>query len=80
MMTDSEKDLGVVIHCTLKPAAHISKCVNKANQMLWMIQRTITYKNEIIFLCMYRSLVGFNLEYAVQAGSLYQLGHIRLIK
>ena len=43
MMTESEKDLGVVIHSTLKPAAHITNCVNKANQMLGMIQRTITY-------------------------------------
>ena len=39
----SEKDLGVVIDSTLKPAAHIAKCVKKANQILGMIQRTITY-------------------------------------
>ena len=42
MLTESEKDLGVVIHSTLKPAAHIANCVKKANQMLGMIQRTIT--------------------------------------
>ena len=51
MMTESEKYLGVVIHSTLKPAAHIANCVKKANQMLGMIQRTITYKNKIILLC-----------------------------
>ena len=41
-VTKSEKDLGVVIDSTLKPAAHIANCVKKANQMLGMIQRTIT--------------------------------------
>ena len=52
MMTESEKDLGVVIHSTLKPAAHIANCVKKGNQMLRMFQRTITYKNKrILLLC-----------------------------
>ena len=80
MLTESEKDLGVVIHSTLKPAAHIANCVKKANQMLGMIQRTITYKNKIILLLMYKSLVRPHLEYAVQAWSPHQLGHIRLIE
>ena len=49
-VTKSEKDLGVVIDSTLKPAAHIANCVKKANHMLGMIQRTITYKNKKILL------------------------------
>ena len=57
MMTESEKDLCVVIHSTQKPAAHIANWVKKANQMLGMIQRTITYKNKRILLLMYKSLV-----------------------
>ena len=72
MMTESEKDLGVVIHSTLKPAAHMANCVKKANQMLGMIQRTITYKSHIILLAvllMYKSLVRPDLGYAVQAWS-----------
>ena len=32
-VTKSEKDLGVVIDSTIKPAAHIANCVKKANQM-----------------------------------------------
>ena len=45
MRAESVKDLGVVIHSTLKPAAHIANGMKKANQMLGMIQRTIAYKN-----------------------------------
>ena len=36
-VTKSEKNLGVVIDSTLKPAAHIANCVKKANQMMGMI-------------------------------------------
>ena len=79
MMTESEKDLCVGIHSTLKPAVHIAHCMKKTNQMLGMIQRTITYKNKIILLLMYKSMVRPHLEYAVQAWSPHQLGHIRLI-
>ena len=46
-LTESEKDLGVVIDNPLTPAAHITNCVKKANQMLGIIQRTITYKNKL---------------------------------
>ena len=80
MITESEKDLGVVIHSTLKPAAHIANCGKKANQMLGMIPRTITYKNKRILLLMYKSLVRPHLEYDEQAWSPHQLGHIRLIE
>ena len=48
--------------------------------MLGMIQRTITYKNKKILLLMYKSLVRPHLEYAVQAWSQHQMGHIRLIE
>ena len=48
VMTESERDLGGVIHSTLKPAAHIANCAKKANQMLGMTQRTIRYKNKRI--------------------------------
>ena len=32
MMTESEKDPGIVIHSILKPAAHIANCVKKKNR------------------------------------------------
>ena len=72
-VTKSEKDLGVLIDSTLKPAGHIANCVKKANQMLGMIPRTITYKNKKILLLMYKSLVRPHLEYAVQTWSGFSL-------
>ena len=45
-----------------------------------MIQRTITYTNKKILLLMYNSLVRSHLEYDVQAWSLHQQNHIRIIE
>ena len=45
-----------------------------------MTQRIITYKNKRILLLMYKSLVRPNLENAVHAWSLHQLGLIRLVE
>ena len=33
-ITESEKDVDVVIHSTLKPAAHKANCVKKTNEMM----------------------------------------------
>ena len=54
--------------------------MKKANQMLAMIQGTITYKNKKMLLLMYKSLVRPHLEYVLQAWSPHQLGHIILIE
>ena len=58
-----------MIDSTLKPAAHIANCAKKANQMLMMIQKTITYKNKEILLCI-----------RVWLDHIWNIGHIRLIE
>ena len=82
MITESDKEFGVVIHCTLKHATniHLAICVKKVNQMLGMVQRTITYKKICILLLMYKDLVRPHLKYAVQVWSPHRLGYLRLIK
>ena len=78
--TDMEKDLGVTIHKSLKPAIHIGNCVKRANQMLGMIRRTFIYRDKEILLLLYKSIVRPHLEYAVQAWSPNQVGDIRRIE
>ena len=43
---ESEKDLGVTIHSSLKPGVHIGNCVMKANQMLRMIRGAFKHRKK----------------------------------
>jgi hypothetical protein len=63
---DEEKDLGVVIHKSLKSTKQSFSAVKKANRMLGMIARNIKSRTKEIILPLYRSLVRPHLEYNVQ--------------
>ena len=63
----TEKDLGVIIDNNLKFDSHISAAVNKGNQMMGLIRRTMTYMDKEIFRLLFKTLVRPHLEYAVAA-------------
>lgn len=62
-----EKDLGVFINRDMKVATQCIKSANKANQILGLINRTITCKNKTIITTLYKALVRPHLDYCVQA-------------
>ena len=64
---DSEKDLGVYLDNSLTPSKHIAEAVKKANKMLGQLLRTISYRDRVHFLKLYKQHVRCHLEYAVQA-------------
>ena len=66
---DEEKDLGVVVHKSLKPSRHIAESVKKANRKLGIISRCFSYKEKEILLPLYKSLVRPLLEYCSPAWS-----------
>ena len=68
-----EKDLGVIISKDMKPSKQCTAARNKANRMLGLINRTITYKNEDNISKLYKALVRPHLEYAVQAWAPYHV-------
>ena len=59
-----EKDLGVTFDSSMTYDAHISRIVNKANQMLGIVKRTFSYLNKDVFLKLYKSFIRPHLEYA----------------
>ena len=63
---DSEKDLGVYINQTLSPSTHIAESVKTANRKLGQLLRTVSYRDRIHFVKLYKQDVRVHLEYCVQ--------------
>jgi len=62
-----EKDLGVIISKDFKVANQCNKAAAKGNQILGLINRTISCKKKKVILNLYKSLVRPHLEYCIQA-------------
>ena len=62
-----EKDLGVLIHDSLKPSSQCIKAVKKANQVLGQMARAFTYRDKFTWVKLYKQYVRPHLEYAIQA-------------
>ena len=62
-----EKDLGVLIHDSLKPSSQCAKAVKKANQVLGQMARAFTYRDKFTWVRLYKQYVRPHLEYAVQS-------------
>ena len=64
-----EKDLGVVFADNMKSSGQCLAAYKKASRMLRMIGRTIIYKNKLILLSLYKTLIRPHLEYCLSAWS-----------
>lgn len=62
--SQAEKDLGVWLDSNLNFDGHIDRAIAKANQILGMIKRTFTFRNETTLKQLYVALVRPHLEYA----------------
>ena len=69
--SEEERDLGVIVNSSTKPARQCAEAAKKANKVLGMIKRTIISREKGIMLELYKSLVRPNLEYCVQVWSPY---------
>jgi Reverse transcriptase (RNA-dependent DNA polymerase)/Endonuclease-reverse transcriptase len=70
--TKEEKDLGVAISDTLKPAAQCAKAAKTALGVLGQITRAFRYRDKKTFVQLYQQYVRPHLEFAVQAWSPWQ--------
>ena len=62
-----EKDVGVLVHQSLKPSKQCAKAAGKAKQVLGQMARAVTYRDKNTWLRLYKIYVRPHLEYAVQA-------------
>ena len=71
MVTDKEKDLGVIVTPDLKASEQVSRAAAAANSMLGRIRKTFTCMDKEMFLPLYKTLVRPRMEHAIQAWSPY---------
>ena len=69
--TVKEKDLGVTMNANIKVSEQCRIAASKANQVLGMIRRNITYKDKSLIAPLYKAIVRPHLEYCIQAWSPY---------
>jgi len=61
-----QRDLGVLVHQSLKVSMQVQQAVKKTNGMLAFIARGFEYRNRDVLLQLERALVRPHLEYCVQ--------------
>ena len=69
--SEEEKDVGVLISKTLKPSLQCARAAKKANQVLGMMSRAVTYRDKYTFTRLYKVYVRPHLQYCSSAWSPY---------
>lgn len=77
---DQEKDLGVIISSSLKVSDQCLNARNKANRMLGVINRNVTYKSKEVISKLYNSYVRPQLEYCAQVWAPYLSQYIDMLE
>ena len=75
-----EKDLGVLVHNSLKPSQQCAAAAKKANMMLGRMARSLSYRDKDTWIKLYRIYVRPHLEYCVQAWSPWTVADIELLE
>lgn len=78
--TEAEKDLGITIDPSLSFDRHINDCVKKANKIVGLLLRTLVYKDKVIMVPLFKSLVRPIVEYGNSIWSPYLRKHIDCIE
>ena len=63
--TTQENYLGVTFSADMKVSEQRGIAASKGNQILWLIRRTITYKEKQVIIPLYKAIVRLHLEYCI---------------
>lgn len=66
-VVEEEKDVGIIIHNSLKPAKHCRKAATKALSVLGQIRRNFHFRDRHVFLKLYKQYVRPHVEFASPA-------------
>ncbi len=77
---DEERDVGVVVHKTLKPAAQCRKAANTAMAVLSQIAKNFHFRDRHVFVRLYVQYVRPHLEFSTPAWSPWLKGDIETLE
>ena len=77
---EGERDIGVQISNTLKPATQCAEAARRANAILTQISRAFMYRDRRVFVQLYKQFVRCHLEFSTPAWSPWQAGDIQLLE
>ena len=74
--TTQEKDLGITFSADMKVSEQCGIAASKGNQILWLIRRTIMYKEKQLIVLLYKAIVRqqFNIVFK-HGGRIVKKGH-----
>jgi len=78
--TAEERDIGVLVTDTLKPAAQCTKAARTATVVLGQIARAFHYRDKRTFIRLYKQYVRPHLEFASQAWNPWHLKDIEVLE
>ena len=70
--TTQEKDLGVTFSADMKVSEQCGIAASKGNKIIWLIRRTIMYKEKQLIVPLYKAIVRPHLEFCIQAWRPYR--------
>ena len=76
----TERDLGIMIDCSLNFSEHICKITHKANSIMAVIRRTFTQLDCQCFIILFKALVRPHLEYGVPIWFPYKMKDIEEVE
>jgi hypothetical protein len=77
---ECEKDVGVIVHHSLKPGMQCAKAARRANAILGQLSRAVCYRDKDTILKLYKVYVRPHLEYAVASWSPWTVGDKELLE
>ena len=77
---EHEKDVGVMVHQSLKPSMQCARAAGRANAILGQLSRAITYRDKDTFMRLYKVYVRPHLEYAVVSWSPWSVGYKEVLE
>ena len=75
-----EKDIGVIIHKSLKPSRHCAEMARKANTVLSQISRSFHFRDKKVFIQLYKQHVRSLLEFSSTSWSPWTAADIEIIE